>query len=137
MQQLFMDRFGKSPNAKEWAFIMENLQAPFKNLKFRQQAGSNYAAYADAREYYERFDQVVGPDNWQTTYETMTMVNTHETDITPADAPKNRWGKVDKENKKFEYRDQTLSGIKCTISVFGVKKADVGTPSKAEEVKGA
>lgn len=137
MQRLFIDRFNRQPNAKEWAFIIESLSAPFENLKFRQQAGSNYAAYADAREYYERFDRVVGPDNWQTSYETMSMVNTQETDITPEDAPKNRWGKVDKEHKKFSYRDETLSGIKCTISVFGVAKADVGTPSKAEEVKGA
>lgn len=133
ISRIYINRDSLPPNEKEWAIIMENLSSPFENLKFRQQQGSNYAAYADAREYYERFDSVIGPGNWETHYDEVKFVNSRTVDFVPDPNVKDKYGKP-KKAKRHEY-DETLTGIKCTITIFGKSKADVGTEANTEAVK--
>lgn len=63
--------------------------------------------YLTARAVMDRLDAVVGPQNWSTSYVTI---------LDAARAP---------------------MGIECRLSLFGVVKADVGTVSDIEPLKGA
>jgi hypothetical protein len=134
---IFTDREGLYPNDVEWAFIMDQLARPFDvdKVKFRQQSGGNFAAYADARTYYERFDEVVGA-NWETQSEPVGVTNTVVRDLTPLDAPKTGPnGKFHDRDKTLEFRDHTFGGVRCSIKIFGKERADVGNPANTEELK--
>lgn len=112
----------KTVDRDSWAYVLSQLSEPFPvaEVKFKPQKvlqGKGQAiavAFVDARIVADRLNQVVGPENWEDSYESISVTET------------------DKSGKVVEY-----GGIKCTLTILGVTKSDVGSPSMADELKGS
>jgi hypothetical protein len=88
--------------------ILEILSRPFdpKDVEVKVQAVSKdrtraqVVAYVDARTVLDRLDEAVGPGGWSDTYDVLT--------------------------NSTDDRGQRLVEVKCTLTVLGVSKEDVG-----------
>lgn len=106
-----------------WAYVLSRLSEPFPvdEVKFKPQKvlqgkGTAIAvAFVDARIVADRLNAVVGPENWEDSYEPIV--------VTEYDS---------KKDAHIQY-----GGMKCTLTILGVTKSDVGSPSMADELKGS
>lgn len=125
-------------------WVLEQLSQPFapEEVKWRTGGGSTILAYIDARQVADRLNYVVGIQNWSDTYTPVEVKTTQIREVTNLaqvevatkwnkKVPKNEWERV------FEYEDISYGGISCELTVLGVTKSDVGTPSPSDELKGA
>jgi len=140
-------------------WVISRLSEPFKTdeLKWRVGAGNMFMAYVDARQVAERLNHVVGAENWTDTYEPIQFTDTQIKDNTDLQKVKteiearglkvsdifwtNRTGDVtglkNKSYASFDYKDVIYGGIRCSLTVLGATKQDVGTTSLADQMKGA
>lgn len=86
-----------TPTPEGWHYISLKLQQPMQTKSRRGRGGREFS-YITARNVQDRLDDVVGPGNWSTHY----VVLHH-------DPTKN------------------VVVVQCTLTIFGVSKADVGT----------
>lgn len=139
-------------------WVVSRLAEPFPpdEVKFRVGGGSTILAYIDARQVVERLNEVVGAANWSDVYHPTTVTETEVKDVTSYAAVGIKaqeqglndeevfWrknGKItglkDKSFAEYEYHDIRYGGVQCDLTVLGITKSDVGSPSMAEQLKGA
>jgi len=139
-------------------WVIERLSEPFpiEELNFRVGGGNTVLAYLDARQVIERLNGVIGAENWHDSYHPTTVTETEVKDVTSVAAVQSKiselgldekdvfWfkqGKItglkDKSFAEYEYNDIKYGGMQCDLTILGVTKADVGSPSMADQLKGA
>ena len=140
-------------------WVFSRLAEPFEEheIKWRVGGGGTLLAYIDARQVIERLNYVVGAENWQDEYSPISFEETDVKDTTNLQAVKVRvekegidenevfWknyngvvtGLKDKSYASFSYNNLTYGGIRCSLTVLGITKQDVGTTSMADQLKGA
>jgi hypothetical protein len=135
-------------------WVVSRLAEPFPIEEVKWLPAFGYAnsgptkvlAYVDARMVVNRLNEVVGAENWSDAYSESTVTGTEVRDITdystlPEDRINKAYGKVKgtkfESDKKMEYNEVSYGGIRCTLTILGVSKSDVGVPSFAEQLKGA
>jgi hypothetical protein len=144
-------------NLDNW--VISRLSEPFEEheVRWRPGAANSFLAYIDARQVVERLNYVVGAENWDDFYNPIQFVNTEIKETTNlaelktrAELEKwniqdnfwvNRAGEItslkNKAHATFSYNGIHYGGIKCSLTVLGVTKEDVGTTSLADQMKGA
>lgn len=126
-----------SLNIKLDNWVYSRLAEPFSpsEVRFRPSGYDAILAYLDARTVAERLNQVVGAENWHDEYVPIAI---KEVSTRPIDENGNV---VTKPLKEVTYSQEAYThyyeGIQCNLTVLGVTKSDVGTPSMAEQLKGA
>lgn len=112
--------------------------------------GGGVYPYLSARVVAKRLDEVVGAANWSDRYEETQVVETLTRDLTDMEAMlKAGFALENKANntiyfpkgndwrKTLEYQDISYGGTRCDLTILGVTKSDVGSPSYAEQLKGS
>lgn len=139
-------------------WVFSRLAEPFdeKDVKWRVGGGRTFLAYIDARQVIERLNSVVGAENWHDEYSPLSFTDTSIKDVTNIHEVRQKikeegrseddvfWkfnnninGLKDKSYAKYEYQDIFYGGVRCSLTVLGITKQDVGTPSMADQFKGA
>lgn len=118
-------------------WVYNRLAEPFEHheISFRTGGSGTLLAYIDARVVVSRLNAVVGAGSWHDSYESVTVEETVE-------YPLDDQGKTVAKPKRDEaYRYDRLvrryGGIKCDLTVLGLTKSDLGSPSYADQLKGA
>jgi hypothetical protein len=140
-------------------WVISRLSEPFKpeELHWRVGASNMFMAYIDARQVVERLNYVVGAENWNDYYSPIEFTETQVRETTDLIKVKeevekrglkiadvfwtSRSGDVTSLKNKsfatFDYNNLIYGGISCELTVLDVTKQDVGTPSMADQMKGA
>lgn len=131
---------GDKLNLKFDNWVVSRLSEPFdtEDLKYRSMGGETFV-YVDARTIVNRLNAVIGADNWEDTY---VKISLSETVSYPVD-DEGRVIKISKSKRdrpdaiKYERVPSTYDGVLCYLRLLGVAKSDVGSPSNADQLKGA
>lgn len=139
-------------------WVFSRLAEPFEahEVKWRVGGGNTFLAYIDARQVIERLNYVVGAENWYDEYSPISFKNTQIKDVTSLHKVAQQvreegrsedevfWKNnnvitslKDKSYSQFEYTDISYGGVKCSLTVLGLTKQDVGSVSLADQFKGA
>lgn len=113
-------------------WVLSRLAEPFpvEDLKWlpafglKQGKPAPVLVYVDARTIAERLNEVVGANNWSDSYHTVGV----ETEVVKSEGT----GK-DRVDTRIPVR---YGGVQCDLTILGVTKSDVGTPSYSDELKG-
>lgn len=118
-----------------WVYSRLAEPFPVEEVSFRVGVGSMVMAYLDARAIVSRLNSVVGAENWTDSY---VPVSLQETLFKPLDENGKMVKKpLYKENYRQEIYKQTYDGMKCSLTVLGITKEDVGSMSYTDQLKGA
>lgn len=102
----------------QWRRVNAALSSSFGDEEVKWRVGARNKAktkclplaYIDSRAVQNRLDDVVGPGNWETSYRPVSIT-------------------LDNGDR--------VTGIECTLTVFGVSRADIGHESSTDPIKGA
>src|SRR5690348_15087158 len=61
------------PTREGWRWINQQLRLPFTNTKTRVGRGGKSFKYITARQVFDRLDRIVGPGNWDTAWEPVSI----------------------------------------------------------------